>query len=137
MLRNTIELERLVKLADEIGNYSSVRVQEICRKNLKHACDLFGYSFQYWEETGRFVKYADLETAKVAVSESVETVSESEDTETIKTANTRLTRQLLNETEGEKTCEFCLKRFRSARKEKRFCCDKCKNGYNNAKRREV
>jgi len=133
MLKQITDINKLVKLASEIENYSSERVRNMCLKNLQYACNAFGYDFQHWQDTGRFVKYQQTET----VCETLETDVALKSIETDKTLNTRLTRQFVAETVGEKVCEFCLKPFSSARKEKRFCKPKCKNDFNNAKRKEV
>ena len=133
-------IERLNRLSAEAKCYRAEVVKSRALAELQAVADSFGYSFFNWQATGRWQKYEDFETAFEAVSKIPETVETDVDlkrVETEKTPNTRLKRHIINETAGEKVCEFCLKRFESLRKEKRFCSVKCKNDFNNAKRREV
>lgn len=133
-------IERLNRLSAEAKCYRAEVVKNRALAELQAVADSFGYSFFNWQATGRWQKYEDFETAFEAVSklpETVETVVDLKRFETDKMANTRLKRHIHVETDGEKVCEFCLKRFQSLRKEKRFCSVKCKNDFNNAKRKEV
>lgn len=137
------EIERLVKLSVEAESYISDRVRKMAKRQLQATANQLGYSFASWQETGVWVRFADLETELKTVSKpikTVETVIETKRIETVKKPNTRnkgvfrLQTETKNET--EKVCEFCKKTFHSTRSNKRFCEDKCKSDFNNLKRRQ-
>lgn len=136
------EIERLVKLSVEAESYISDRVRTMAKRQLQATANQLGYSFASWQETGVWVRFADLETELKPVSKpikTVETIVEPKRIETVKKPSIRKETVILLETETEneteKVCEFCKNRFVSKRSVKRFCTDKCKRDFNNFKRR--
>jgi hypothetical protein len=116
-------------------------VREQARAELQAFAETNGYSFSHWLDTGRWLRYDELETVSVAVSALGETVKQNRKVsgvETVEMLNTRLETVVLDETvsvQGTETvCVNCKLAFRATRKTKRFCSIKCKNDFHNQNR---
>jgi hypothetical protein len=82
------QLKRLCHLALRIERYNTELVKNQARADLKCEADAFGYSYQHWQETGRWQKYTELETELKPVSKPIQKL-ETKRIETVKKPNTR------------------------------------------------
>lgn len=128
-------------MAVQVETYNSKIVRDVALSSLKFTAQSYGFSFEHFEKTGIWKLYTELETVtkgdsrKETEGNVSETVSIETETETGKSSVRRLERTFETETVKETACLECGKRFETARKTKRFCNDKCKNAYNNKRRK--
>jgi hypothetical protein len=141
MIVANTHLATLCRMAVQVETYKAKIVRDVALSSLKFTAQSFGFSFEHFEKTGIWKLYTEIETENVkrytvnGKRETVETVSIETETEAVKSGGTRLERTFEAETAKETACLECGKRFETARKTKRFCVDKCKNAYNNKRRK--
>ena len=131
-------IRRLNEFAARLECYTSDLVRKQAKAQLQALADSEGYSYLHYLATGKWELYETVETVSVDKLETfrknIETDTEPKRLETEKKPSIRKETVFYLETETEKVCDFCKKRFVSSRSVKRFCTDKCKRDYNNMKR---
>ena len=130
------EIQELARLGGNVKSYYSEVVRNTARNKLRAVAESYGFSFVHWELTGRWQTYTELETVETVKDETVtlriETVKH--ETETVKMPNKGYLKPEKVETLSETVCQQCMKRIETGRKTKRFCDDKCRVRFNNARR---
>lgn len=130
--------QELARLGGNLASYQSGMVRHIAMDRLQALAEGYGFSFGNWELTGRWQTYAELETQVMTETQvgELQGIDEVQAVETQKKPNTRKQVGILIETQGnEVKCEVCKKHFMLKRKTQRFCSDKCRNVYNNKRRK--
>ena len=123
------QLKLLLNKSGESQMYSSERVVKIKLQEVAAIAHLFGYHFEYWQETGLWRKYEDVPVQTQAENKTLE---ETEAVETFKTEKISVQAFKSNVVQ----CESCKKDFEQKRKTQRFCSPKCKNDFHNSKKHE-
>lgn len=131
------QLATLCRMAVQVETYNTKIVRNVALSSLKYTAQIYGYSFEHFEATGIWKTYTELEVqgkVEMQVNE-MQVQLETQVVETQKKPNTCKQDGKLNETQGnDKHCEACKRQFRMKRKTQRFCSDKCRNDFNNARR---
>ncbi len=144
-------LERLYRLSKRYRMYESEKMKNNVLDDIRLIAGVAGYSVAYWQQTGEWVR---VETVSNGLLKPFETVLKTE-REVVETANkpfngsfeakridvvetvVRLETVEKIEAETIKTavgkCEACNNKLEG--RAKRFCSVRCKNDYNNAKRK--
>jgi hypothetical protein len=121
------QLQILLKKSAECQMYSAERIVKIKLQEVAAIAHLFGYDFEFWQETGLWRKYQDVSNQ---TQDENKTLQKTEVVETFKTE--KISVQAFQSNNA--VCESCSKAFEKKRKTQRFCTKKCKNDFHNAKK---